>query len=126
MKTKNTAGPRKVFTRVTMLHINGQTSEICMQIPEYSKWRECYELSAVYAEQYALNISRHYVKIAGYQISIVISDGTGTEQAVATYKPVLVPENKVFVPANKLTGEWMDFETAKFEQLRRDGVFIDN
>src|ERR1043165_8889422 len=104
----------KRITKVVLNHLDGTTSEIKLEFPIYSFWREPQEKSNYYLSAWINDLSRHWIKITSYEVFLGSINDKGEESYSICYGIDEIPLNKVWVPA-KEAGEWM-----KPEDVKRD------
>ena len=109
-----------VQIKATLYHLNGETSEITMNIPKYTSWGEFSEVAFNYVEEYVHYLSAHWVQISHFDIEALTHRHDGeTEEAYPPKKAVEIPLDKVYDPT-KL--EWVSLEDGRNRRLEQLGI----
>ena len=90
-------------TKVTLFHLNGETSEMKLITPIFSMWGEPQELSYSYLTEYVNGLTACWIAISGYQVSLGSIDKKGEERYSIDYPTFEIPLNKVYHG-----GQWVD------------------
>lgn len=108
-----------VQVKATLYHLNGEMSEITMNIPKYTSWADFIEAACRQVAAYIDYLASQWVIISQYDIETFTHKTDGSTEEVFLKQTFEIPLDKVYDPT-KL--EWVSLEDGRNRRREQLGI----